>query len=46
MDKCNKEGMCSGRGRSYLIDAVGVGKAVEAFNGQIYVYLHSEDGGG
>ena len=46
MDKCNEEGKCSGRGRSYLIEAVEGGKAVVAFIGQTYVYWHSEDGGG
>jgi len=36
MNKCNEEGKCSGRGRSYLIEAVeGGGKRVVACTGQI-----------
>ena len=36
MDKCNEEGKCSGRGRSYLIEAVRGGKAEVACDGQIW----------
>ena len=38
MDKCNEEGKCSGRGKSYRINAVGGGKAEVACNGQIHVF--------